>query len=86
LAEEVQALDEARHALSQNEPNEALRLLGQYGHRFPKQRLAHEATFLRIQALMAQGDQLGARAAAESFIRTNPSSPLVPRLQALFGQ
>lgn len=78
LAAEVAALDRARKALDSDDPKTALFLLEAYERR-GAQRLAAEATLLRIEALARAGRTREADALARAFLAANPGSPLVDR-------
>jgi hypothetical protein len=82
LAAEITLLDEARDALSAGNPARALARLDEYD-RIPARRLAPEAAYIRIEALLASGDEPGAQAAARRFLAANPASPHAKRVRAL---
>lgn len=69
LSDEVKALERA-HDLASRDPAAALRELDRYRTRFPGGALAAEETVVRVQALLARGDDAKARALA--------SGPVLP--------
>jgi hypothetical protein len=83
LSDEVRALDRARRALSSDSPETALRELGRYERRFPKGALGAEETVLRVQALLARGDNERAVALADQFAAAHPDSPYARRVLEL---
>jgi len=83
LSEEVEALERARKALSTKSPQAALRELHAYNQRFPHGELASEETVLRVQALLARGQNEKAVALADRFAAAHPESPLASRVQEL---
>jgi len=72
---EVSAIESAHRALSDHEPESALRLLDRYRARFPAGALAPEETAMRAQALLAAGRRARAQALADSYLPTHPDSP-----------
>jgi TolA-binding protein len=83
LAEEVDAMERARGAVARGQAAEAMAALDRYDREFPRGRMGHEAAYLRMQALILQGNRAAAQQMAESFLRANPQSPLSPRVRAL---
>src|SRR5690606_31049317 len=55
LNEELALLDQARAAIRQGRPNDALARLDEHSSRFPKGALSLEAQVLRVQGLAAAG-------------------------------
>jgi hypothetical protein len=86
LAEEVDALDRARAALSRGDSRAALQALDAYGRAYPRGRLALEAEVLRIDALDKSGQSAGARRRAERFLRQNPQSVLAARVRRILAR
>jgi outer membrane protein assembly factor BamD (BamD/ComL family) len=84
LVAEVEALDEARRALS-SDPEAALAAIDAYHSRFEGGALGHEATVLRIEALVRAGQSERARAAGAAFLARHPSSPLAQRVRNLLA-
>jgi hypothetical protein len=83
LTAEVEALDEARRALSEGDPERALRSVDAYEKTLHGSRLRDEATILRIEALGRSGQKQAAAKLATEFVANNPNSPLVDRARAL---
>jgi len=82
LAQEVAALERA-HKLATHDPDAALRELDRYHARFPGGALAAEETVLRVEALLARGDDRTARVLADAFSTAHPESPYARRVQDL---
>jgi hypothetical protein len=83
LARELRALDAVRSALDHTDVAEALRDLDQYDHAFPSGALRTEAGMLRIDALLARGDDGAARKLARDLLTRDPSGPHARRLRAI---
>lgn len=83
---ELEAIDEARGALSRGNHALASRLLDRYYARFPKPRLGAEATMLRIETLVAKGDRAGASRLGKAFLKRAPNSPYARRVRSLIGE
>jgi TolA-binding protein len=83
LSEEVETLQRARKALASGSPDAALRELRAYSQRFPHGALASEETVLRVQALLARGENQKAVALADRFAAAHAESPLASRVQEL---
>jgi outer membrane protein assembly factor BamD (BamD/ComL family) len=83
---ELHTLDQARAALSNGSPAQALALLDAYALRFPHASMKPEATVLRIEALERAGDLSAATRVAQAFLRSNPSSPYASRIRSLLGE
>ena len=85
LPEEVAFLDAASRALREHDPARAHATLDTYAARFGGGNLGPEATALRVQAFLEQGDRAHAERIAETFLAHNPHSPHAARLRALLG-
>ena len=85
LPEEVAFLDATSRALRENDPARAHASLDAYAARFGVGNLGPEATALRIEAFLEQGDRLRAEQIAGTFLARNPHSPHAARLRALLG-
>ena len=86
VADEVAMLDRAKARLAANDPAEALAILAEYGHAFPRPVLYEEALALRVEALVRQGRRAEAEALARPFLEKSPSSPVAARVvRALEG-
>ncbi|HEY3498755.1 MAG TPA: tetratricopeptide repeat protein [Polyangiaceae bacterium] len=86
LAQEVAALDEARHALDTGESRAALAALDRYRARFAGGALAREAAVLRVKALLSAGDRAGAEREADGILRAAPGSRYAERVRGLLGR
>ena len=60
--------------------------LSEYQRRFPGGVLAQEAMLLRIEALVAQGDQASAARLGRQFLARYPRSQLAARVKTLIGE
>jgi hypothetical protein len=85
LAAELAGLELARAALLRKDPALALRLLDDHARRFPKQRLAVEATVVRIEALSKSGDSARAARLGNDFLARHPNAPHAARVRSLIG-
>jgi hypothetical protein len=85
LPEEVAFLDAASRALREHDPARAHATLDAYAARFAGGNLGPEATALRVQAFLEQGDRAHAERIAETFLAHNPNSPHAARLRALLA-
>ncbi len=83
LGQEVAALDRARDALAAGNAAGALRQVDEYEGQFPRGALAQEATALRIEALLQQGNRDAAVRLADRFLASNPKSPHAARIRLL---
>ena len=86
LAEEVAAIKSAKAALASGNAAQSLREIDAYRMRFPRGRLAQEATVVRIEALLKSGNATAADAAADRFLAANPDSPYSARVRTLTGR
>ena len=80
LKEETALLTQARAALSQNRPDDALAILEEHASRFPKGQLAQERHALRALASCALGRFDEGRREADSLVKMAPDSPLTARI------
>jgi len=83
LSAEVAALERAQAALAARDAEGAMRALDRYEVTFPTGRLASEATVLRVQSLLARGDQAAASAVADRFFTAHPDSSYARRIRDL---
>jgi hypothetical protein len=83
LGQEVAALDRARGALAAGDAAGALRLLDKYEMSFPKANLAQEATILRIEALLKQGNRDAAVDLGNGFLAEHPASSHAAKVSRL---
>ncbi len=86
LAEEVAAIKSAKAALASGNAAQALRELDGYKTRFPRGRLAQEATVVRIEALIREGDASAAESLAERFLASHANSPYATRVRTLISR
>jgi outer membrane protein assembly factor BamD (BamD/ComL family) len=83
LLQEVAFLDRAREALLAGDPGRALAALDAYERARVGTRLAAEATLLRIESLLANGERARAAGLAEEFLRAHPETPVADRMRAI---
>jgi TolA-binding protein len=83
LGPQVAAIDGARRAFAAGDATRALQLVGDYEARYPAGAFTQEAEVLRVEALLRQGDRVGARSAGTRFLAQYPSSPHAARMRAL---
>ncbi len=86
LPYEFKAIDGARRALLRGDASGALVQLDEYSRRFPKPRLGAEATVLRIEALVANGQQESAAQIGRAFLARQSKGPYARRVRSLIGQ
>jgi hypothetical protein len=86
LARELDALDRARSALNQGDPNAALVALDKYDRTFPKGSLRMSAQVLRAEALLARGDKAAAQTLAKQLLARDPAGPEAKRLRTIAGE
>ena len=82
LTAELSFLEQARRALLQHAPTQALRTLDEYRLAFPSGSLQVEAAALRVEAVGQSGNRALAQRLAESFLTSFPTSPLAGRVRA----
>jgi hypothetical protein len=85
LAEEMRYLDQARGALRQSRPNEALEWLEVYRRNCAVQRMLPEALLLRLRAEMSAGNRSAALATARQIGVQFPESPHAARARELIA-
>jgi TolA-binding protein len=83
---QIALIDRARAAVAAHEPAQAMSALSEYQRRFPGGVLTQEATLLRIEALVAQGDQASAARLGRQFLARYPRSQLAARVKTLIGE
>lgn len=86
LADEVAAIKQAKVALASGDAAQALRELDNYRARFPRGRLAQEASVVRIESLLKAGNEAAANSAADRFLSANGDSPYAARVRSLVGR
>jgi hypothetical protein len=79
----VKALEAVHEALLGRDPDAAIRLLDRYQTQFPHGSLSSEATVLRVQALLANGDRAGAQVLVDGYSAAHAGGPYVKRLKEL---
>lgn len=79
--EEARLVGAGVAALHAGNPARALVLFDAHAYRFPRGVLAEERAVERALALFALGRHDEARAAADAFLRSHPTSPLATRLR-----
>jgi hypothetical protein len=80
---QVVMLDHARSIASSGNIAGVLHILDDYDRQFPNGILSEEATLIRIQALLARGEQTTAAALASRFLKVNPRSVHADRIHRL---
>jgi hypothetical protein len=83
LAPEIALIDQTRVALKAGQPNVALGLLDRYRRQFPHGRFAPEASYLRIEALVASGNRKAAEDLAHKSLGKGTDGPHDKRIRAL---
>jgi hypothetical protein len=84
LAKEITVVDRARTALAEGRPREVLALLEEERAESFAQ-LAPEALYLKMQALLAAGEQVLAARVAGQLLSTYPNTPQARRARAALG-
>jgi hypothetical protein len=85
LGRELESLDQARAALRGGDADRCLHLLREHARKFPRQRMAIEASVLRIEALAKSGNHEAARKAGQAFLAKHPKGPYAQRVTSLIG-
>jgi hypothetical protein len=85
LGRETKLVDRARAELGAGRAGPALVILNEYQAQFPSPRYAPEALYLRMEALLAQGNQQAARQVAKRLASSYPQSPHAARAEALLS-
>jgi hypothetical protein len=86
LAQELAILERARGALARSDGAQAQRILDAYEQRFARPRLGPEAELLRVEALLALGDEAQARSVAEALLASPAGRAYGRRLRSLLGE
>lgn len=84
-AREIELIDQARAALRSGNSAAALRLVHDYGRRFPAGRFAPEALYLKMEACLKAGDQQDAVLAARRLVDRYPQCPQVARARDILN-
>jgi len=85
LVQEMRLLDPARRALTSGDPRSALSALAGYERAFPSGALRPEASVLKVRALLAAGDRVGAEALGRRVIERAPQSEHASAVRAALG-
>jgi hypothetical protein len=85
LAQQLEQIKAVRAALRAGEPQRALELIEAYRARGNGDKLAAEASLLRIEALAMSGQKAAATEAALEFANDYPNSPLIDRALSYAG-
>jgi TolA-binding protein len=83
LREELSLLERARRSLAAGRSDEARDILKRHRETFPSGALAEEAEVLRIEVLLARGENALAEQAGRDFLDAHPGSPHAPRVRTL---
>ena len=83
LAEEVAVVERARTEFARGRSSQVLAALDDYAERFPIQRFAPEALYMRMEALLAVGQRSAALDTAQRLSTRYPKSPQAPRARQL---
>jgi hypothetical protein len=87
IVEETDAIDRARAALRRGDAAAALSALDRRDARFGRGGvLGHEATVVRVEALVRAGRRAEAVALARGFLAHNPNSPYASRVRGLLDR
>jgi hypothetical protein len=85
LLRDVALLDDARHALKAGDTARALTLIGRYDTERQTHILDREAQLLRIDVLLARGEQARARVLAQAYLAAFPNDAHAERLRAVLS-
>lgn len=85
LDREVALLEIVKAKLGAHDAAEATRNLDVYNSEFPQGALRPEATVLRVQTLLMQGNRPAAQALADEYLGQHPSSVHATRIRALLA-
>ena len=83
IADELRVLEGVRGALRRHDIVHAEALLSEHSRAFPVAALGPEAGVLRIELLVARGDDTAARAAAVAFLKHHPVGVLSTRVRSI---
>lgn len=86
LGEELAILAQARRALQNGDPGQALSVLDRHGGDLKAGQLRLEAEVLRLEALAELGATREVSRRAQQFIDQNPNSPLADRVRGFVDQ
>jgi outer membrane protein assembly factor BamD (BamD/ComL family) len=74
---------EARRALAAGDTTKCLAALDRYDHDHPRGAFAQEVVVMRIEVLVKRGDRKSAKALADRFLASHPTSPYAARIRSL---
>lgn len=83
LTRELGSLDAARALLGRGDASGALAALDRHDREFAHGSLRAESAMLRVEALLAKGDEAGAKARAKDLLARDPNGPHAKRLRTI---
>ena len=84
--DELALVEAARTALAKGDASGCLGRLDEYDRRVQKGTFEREVAVMRIEALIARGENARARSLGESFLAQNPNSPYANRIRSLVAR
>ncbi|HEY3233949.1 MAG TPA: hypothetical protein VGJ84_04505 [Polyangiaceae bacterium] len=85
LAEETRLVDAARRALAEGRAAQSLVSLDEHQRRFSERRLAPEALYIRMEALLALGRLAEAQSVAQKLLGAYPDGPQAARARVVLA-
>jgi hypothetical protein len=86
LTRELHSLDAAKARLEAHDANGAIAALDRHDREFPNGSLRAESAMMRIEALLARGDEAGAKARAKDLLAKDPNGPHAKRLRTILDR
>lgn len=86
LAREIRSIELARSALGSGYPSLALKALDNHDREFPNGPMKTEADVLRVDALVASGDNAGAKRLATQLLARDPAGAHARHLKSVIGE
>ena len=86
LTRELRSLDSAKARLEAHDANGALAALDRHDREFANGSLRAESAMLRIEALLARGDDASAKARAKDLLAKDPNGPHAKRLRTILDR
>lgn len=83
LTKELRMIEAARRSPARGDGAGAIKHLNDYGRQYPKGRLRAEASVLRIEALMAEGDRTAASRLGKALLKQSPNGPYARRIRSV---
>jgi hypothetical protein len=83
LSREMRSLDGAKALLERGDAQGTLAALDRHDREFPGGSLRMESAMLRVEALLAKGDESGAKARARDLLAKDPNGPHSKRLRTI---